>query len=63
MFDLAARLIGCDWGTRVRLPHDREVCTRQARQRIAVHGQGVTHFLKVCDEHATTLERETDPHV
>jgi hypothetical protein len=56
-------LLGCDWGTKVALPDDREVCTRQAARRLMLHGfpDGPRQF-KACDHHAEILERETDPH-
>lgn len=59
----AMRLISCDWGTKVKLPDDREVCTREARRYMAIHGHAdEVHVLQVCDEHAAIIERETDPH-
>lgn len=56
-------LIGCDWGTKVGLPDDREVCISQARSQVVLHDlDGKAYTLKVCDEHAATLMRATNPH-
>lgn len=61
--DQGHALIGCDWGRKVSLPDDREVCTSQARRRLILHGPaGEEYDLKACDQHADVLERETDPH-
>lgn len=54
-------LIGCDWGTKVSLPWDREVCARQARRRMVLHRPGGEFHLKVCDEHAAIIDEQTDP--
>lgn len=56
-------LIGCDWGTKVALPDDQEVCTARAQRRLIIHGRnGETYDLQVCDPHAAVIEQQTDPH-
>lgn len=59
--DWGHAILGCDWGTRVATPDDREVCTRQARQIFVLHGK-TAYEVKVCEAHRDRLYAETDPH-
>lgn len=56
-------LLGCEWGTAIALPDDQDVCIRQARRIVVIHGTGnAVRDMKLCLEHAATVERETEPH-
>lgn len=55
-------LLGCDWGTKVATTDDRGVCTRQARQRMALHNGDETLEVQVCNVHRARLYAETEPH-
>lgn len=55
-------MLGCDWGTRVAAPDDREVCIRQARQIVVLHDGDDLTDVKVCLVHRDRLLAETVPH-
>lgn len=56
------KILGCDWGTRISTADDEALCERQARQIVVLHNGPATLDLKVCENHAGRLVRETDPH-
>jgi hypothetical protein len=54
-------LLGCDWGTLVAAPDDREVCVRQARQIVALYNGDDRTDVRVCLVHRDRLLAETTP--
>lgn len=55
-------MLGCDWGTKLGVLEDFQVCPRQARARFVLHSADGERDIKVCAEHAAVVERMTDPH-
>lgn len=60
--DRGHQLLGCDWGTHIATADDLAICTRQARQIVAIHDSDDVIDVKLCWPHRARVFAETTPH-
>lgn len=58
IFQMAHRLIGCDWGRSIWTADDKHPCPKRAVQRVVLYDQGLPYVMvQACDEHLRLIEQ------